>query len=187
MVVVRTYKEQSVSTLVISTPSSPAITASSSKPAVHRSLFELGNRNLSNSEIIAIYQVRRPASEHPHRKHPKRRCQVQQIVAITSESTLRMLRTENQHNHCENEKIAANSQIRLVARSGPVLMSARTGPENGSRLTFAICTLHAEKTIGTEFASDWDVDRKEGRAFDFAELQRVDEGLVPAVILPSAT
>ncbi|KAG2062752.1 hypothetical protein BDR04DRAFT_1164695 [Suillus decipiens] len=39
--------------------------------------------------------------------------------------------------------------------------------------------------MGTEFASDWDVDGKEvlqGRAFDFAELQRVNEGLVPAAI-----
>ncbi|KAG2069161.1 hypothetical protein BDR04DRAFT_1102122, partial [Suillus decipiens] len=36
---------------------------------------------------------------------------------------------------------------------------------------------NAEKTMGTEFASDWDVNGKEvlqGRAFDFAELQRVD-------------
>ncbi|KAG2352269.1 hypothetical protein BDR07DRAFT_1438533, partial [Suillus spraguei] len=33
------------------------------------------------------------------------------------------------------------------------------------------------------FSSDWDVNRKEvleGRAFNFAELQHVDEGLVPA-------
>ncbi|KAG2360537.1 hypothetical protein BDR07DRAFT_1412142 [Suillus spraguei] len=44
---------------------------------------------------------------------------------------------------------------------------------------------NAEKTMSTEFSSDWDVDRKEVlqvRAFDFAELQRVDEGLVPAAI-----
>ncbi|KAG1779548.1 hypothetical protein EV702DRAFT_1194927 [Suillus placidus] len=44
---------------------------------------------------------------------------------------------------------------------------------------------NAEKMTDTEFASDWDVEGKEileGRAFDFAELQRVDEGLVPAAI-----
>ncbi|KAG2337967.1 hypothetical protein BDR05DRAFT_894393, partial [Suillus weaverae] len=39
--------------------------------------------------------------------------------------------------------------------------------------------------IDAEFASHWDVDGKEvleGRAFDFAELQCVDKGLVPAAI-----
>ncbi|KAG2068595.1 hypothetical protein BDR04DRAFT_1157748 [Suillus decipiens] len=39
--------------------------------------------------------------------------------------------------------------------------------------------------MGIWFASDWDVDRKEvleGSAFDFAEVQRVDEELVPAAI-----
>ncbi|KAG1772933.1 hypothetical protein EV702DRAFT_1131742, partial [Suillus placidus] len=44
---------------------------------------------------------------------------------------------------------------------------------------------NAEKMMDTEFASDWDVDGKEvleGRAFDFAELQRVDERLVSAAI-----
>ncbi|KAG1787562.1 uncharacterized protein HD556DRAFT_1448571 [Suillus plorans] len=42
---------------------------------------------------------------------------------------------------------------------------------------------NTEKTM--EFASNWDVDGKEvleGRAFDFAELRRVDEGLVPTTI-----
>ncbi|KAG1798450.1 uncharacterized protein HD556DRAFT_1523417 [Suillus plorans] len=36
-----------------------------------------------------------------------------------------------------------------------------------------------------EFASNWDVDRKEvleGRAFDFVELRHVNEGLVPTTI-----
>ncbi|KAG1807686.1 uncharacterized protein BJ212DRAFT_1303393 [Suillus subaureus] len=43
----------------------------------------------------------------------------------------------------------------------------------------------AEKMIDTEFLSDWDVDGREvleGNAFDFAELQCVDEGLVPAAV-----
>ncbi|KAG1735804.1 hypothetical protein EDB19DRAFT_1830154 [Suillus lakei] len=44
---------------------------------------------------------------------------------------------------------------------------------------------NTEKMMDTEFLSDWDVDGKEvleGNAFDFAELQRVDEGLVPAAV-----
>ncbi|KAG1853896.1 hypothetical protein DFJ58DRAFT_914132 [Suillus subalutaceus] len=52
------------------------------------------------------------------------------------------------------------------------------GPES-------IDDIDAEKNGGHRFASDWDVDGKEdleGRAFDFAELQRVDKGLVPAAI-----
>ncbi|KAG2366704.1 hypothetical protein BDR07DRAFT_1373423 [Suillus spraguei] len=66
---------------------------------------------------------------------------------------------------------------------GPKLISLDDIDAEFTRLE-DIC--HAEKTMGTEFASDWDVDsvRKEvleGRAFDFAELQRVDEGLVLAV------
>ncbi|KAG1817200.1 uncharacterized protein BJ212DRAFT_1299357 [Suillus subaureus] len=43
----------------------------------------------------------------------------------------------------------------------------------------------AEKMIDTEFLSDWDVDGREvleGNAFNFAELQHVDEGLVPAAV-----
>ena len=44
---------------------------------------------------------------------------------------------------------------------------------------------NAEKMMDMEFLLDWDVDRKEvleGNAFDFAELQHVDEGLVPAAV-----
>jgi hypothetical protein len=42
-----------------------------------------------------------------------------------------------------------------------------------------------EKVMDLEFPSDWDVDGKEvleGNVFDFAELQRVDEGLVPVAV-----
>jgi hypothetical protein len=41
------------------------------------------------------------------------------------------------------------------------------------------------KVMDLEFPSDWDVDGKEvleGNMFDFAELQRVDEELVPAAV-----
>jgi hypothetical protein len=44
---------------------------------------------------------------------------------------------------------------------------------------------NGEKVMDLEFPSDWDVDGKEvleGNVFDFAELQRVDEGLVPAAV-----
>ncbi|KAG1856123.1 hypothetical protein F4604DRAFT_1906630 [Suillus subluteus] len=54
------------------------------------------------------------------------------------------------------------------------------GPES-----ISLDDIDAEKHGGHRFASDWDVDGKEvleGRAFDFAELQRIDEGLVPAAI-----
>jgi hypothetical protein len=44
---------------------------------------------------------------------------------------------------------------------------------------------NGEKVMDLEFSSDWDVDGKEvleGNVFDFAELQRIDEGLVPAAV-----
>jgi hypothetical protein len=44
---------------------------------------------------------------------------------------------------------------------------------------------NGEKVMDLEFLSDWDVDGKEvldGNVFDFAELQHVDEGLVPAAV-----
>jgi hypothetical protein len=44
---------------------------------------------------------------------------------------------------------------------------------------------NGEKVMDLDFPSDWDVDGKEvleGNMFDFAELQRVDKGLVPAAV-----
>ncbi|KAG2071215.1 hypothetical protein BDR04DRAFT_1098596 [Suillus decipiens] len=43
---------------------------------------------------------------------------------------------------------------------------------------------NVEKMMGTEFASDWDVDGKEvlqGRVFDFAELQHINASGKPQI------